>query len=116
MPWITTRRLNHLQAIADMYAENARGAWKAQRSAITNAAKIAERFVSADERTRAVEKRLDRVLRACAGYRATIRKRDQRIRALEARLDDLLGLNQQGVRDGAMWQERRTDKPKQVAP
>lgn len=116
MPWISTRRLNQLQATADMYAENARGAWKAQASAINNSAKIAEKFVAADERTAAVEKRLDRALNACRRYRATIARRDRRIHHLERRLDDLLGLNKAGVAEGALWQERRTDKPKVVKP
>lgn len=116
MPWISTRALTELRNRVETYAENARGAREVQRAALGNAARIAEKFVDLDGSVNGLEKRLDRALRACVGYRATIRKRDNRIAALEARLDDLLGLNQPAIRDGVLWQERRTDKPKQVAP
>lgn len=57
--------------------------------------------------------RLDRILRACARYRQEAAVLQRRIRHLEARLDDAMGLNQAGVAEGARWQERRHDKPRQ---
>jgi len=116
MPWISTRALTDLRNRAELYAENARGAREVQRAALGNAARIAEKFVDLDDKANGLERRLDRALRACSRYRATIARRDQRIRHLERRQDQLLGLNQPAIRDGALWQERRTDKPKQVAP
>lgn len=83
---------------------------------VGNSARAAEQFVDADDRTNAVEHRLDRALKACARYRAALRKSEKQARDLQARLDDLLGLNTPGVLDGARWQERRTDKPKVVKP
>lgn len=114
--FITRRRYNELQARADMYAENARDARQVQRTALGNAARIAEQFVDLDNSVNGLETRLDRALRGCTRYRAALRKSEKQARALQARLDDLLGLNAPGITAGALWQERRQDKPKQVAP
>lgn len=107
--FISRHRYNELQARADMYAENARDARKVQRAALDNAAKIAEKFVDADDRTNTVEKQLDEA-------KAAIADRDRRIERLQARLDDALGLNTPGVLSGARWQERRSDRPRPVKP
>lgn len=114
--FITRRRYNELQARADMYAENARDARAVQRTALGNAASIAAKFVDLDNSVNQLEKRLDRALKACLRYRIALRKSEKQARDLQARLDDLLGLNAPGIVAGALWQERRQDKPKQVAP
>lgn len=100
---------NQLIARADMYAENARDARRVERAALDNAAKIAEKFVDADDHANTVEKQLDEA-------KAVIADRDRRIEQLQARLDDALGLNKAAVAEGAPWQERRSDKPKVVKP
>ncbi|THA56138.1 hypothetical protein [Streptomyces sp. A1136] len=62
--------------------------------------------------------RRERLVRACASYRAelaanrlTIARKDRRIAQLQGQLDDLLGLNSEQVQAGARWQQRRPDKP-----
>ena len=57
--------------------------------------------------------RLDRVLRACATYRQETAVLKRQVRHLEDRLDDAVGMNQAGITEGARWQERRHDKPRQ---
>lgn len=113
MPWVTQSRLNELQARADMYAENARGARAVQRTALSNAANIAAKFVELDNSVNRLERRLDRALRGCARYRNALRRSEKQTRGLQARLDQALGLNAPGVLNGAQWQERRHDKRKE---
>lgn len=66
--------------------------------------------------------RLERLVRACARYRAelaeqrashlaALARRDRRIEQLQGQLDDVLGMNSDQVMAGAHWQQRRSDKP-----
>lgn len=105
-----------LIARAETYRQAELNARRTVTTLVGNSARAAEEFIDADDRTNAVERRLDRELKACARYRAALPKSEKQARDLQARLDDLLGLNAPGIVAGALWQERRTDKPKQVAP
>lgn len=54
--------------------------------------------------------RIDRVLRACARYRAAHAAERRRADRLQHRLDDALGLNHPAITDGRNWQHTRQDK------
>ena len=57
--------------------------------------------------------RLERAIRACAGYRAELANQSRLIRNQQRQLDQLHGLNTPPVLAGAHWQQPRSDKPKE---
>lgn len=56
-----------------------------------------------------LERRLERVLRACARYRATVFGEQRRADVLQRHLDDACGLNRSEVAEGGNWQQTRQD-------
>ncbi len=57
----------------------------------------------------AMADRIDRLVRACARYRADRVSAERDAARLQGRLDDALGLTSPAVEAGADWQKRRQD-------
>lgn len=105
MPFISRRNLQTLRARVETYAQHARDARRVEQAALTNYARLAARFVEPGE-----------VLTELAETRRQLEAKDRRINLLQDQLDELLGMNAPGVKAGAHWQARRTDKNTGVKP
>ncbi|MDT0409905.1 MULTISPECIES: hypothetical protein [Streptomyces] len=92
--------------------------WK--NSSVRTAARFSELHTRAEkataahrvegEHTGSLERRLRRLLIACARYRIELRRTQADFAFLQSRYDDALGLTSPAVEMGEHWQTRRSDK------
>jgi hypothetical protein len=93
--------------------------WKG--SSVRTAARFSELHTRAEkataahrvegEYTGALERRLRRLLIACARYRAELHRARRDLTRLQSRYDDAVGITTPAVEMGEHWQIRRSDKP-----
>lgn len=62
----------------------------------------------------AYRRRITRLIRTVATYRAALTTETRRGDRLQAAYDQAVGLDDPALDDGAQWQQRRTDKPAAV--
>lgn len=121
-----TRTVRALQERLDAVTEQRDAAradaavWKG--SSVRTAARFSELHTRAEtardahraegEHTGALERRLRRVLSACARYRAELHRAHADSEFLQSRYDDAVGITDPAVDAGEHWQQRRSDKPR----
>ncbi len=102
MPFIRRSTLRALHARVEAYAQAARDERRTAQAALTNARRLAEQAATPDEA-------LAQLREARSQLAAETRRADR----LQDRLDDACGIRQPAVEAGAMWQHRRSDRPKE---
>lgn len=108
------RRLDRQQKRINNLVDELRKSRKLQATFQNNTKRIAQSYAEAHDGGLTLQTRLDRALRACAGYRAELTASDRVIRGQQKRLDESLGYDSATDRvleAGVRWQERRHDKP-----
>ncbi|MFJ9029765.1 hypothetical protein ACIRQP_14775 [Streptomyces sp. NPDC102274] len=104
MPWISRTRLADMRARIEQLAEQRDEARTDARRAFGASARLAGGTLELDEQVADLRSRL-----TAAQQDLTAEKR--RADRLQQRLDDAVGINGPAVDSGAMWQQRRADKP-----